>query len=634
MLHRDLKPANIMIPPSGEPVVLDFGLARDLSADAATLTATGEVFGTPAYMAPEQVVGKKRVDLRVDVYALGVTLFECLTLRRPFNALSREGLYRSILEDRVPDPRKWNPAVPSDLCIILATAMDRDPDRRYQSALAFAEDLDRFRAHLPIHARPVPLRTRALRFATRHPALAALGILLAVGLPLVASLATYAIVTRPQVLLAEREERWLETERALEQGMWAMGNRDNEEAVRQFRRALTLTPSCGEALAAGASALRRLGRAKEALNLMDAHADLVKAHESLSALRAHFVAKPWETPVVSLDEVPRTSSLDLFVAAQQEFSHEGDRIARGRAAVGFLTEAIARSRRARRFLHLDRVHAAGLTSDLPTIQAATSAMIELWPEWVETWISVGRALRMGGAHEKAIAAFDRALALDPSNLRASVQRIDILNDIGQFDEAERQGRALLEVHKDEFECVLVVARAIERAGRSQEALQWHQRASELGPNSAEARYRWGVALLQAGKSKEARVELTKTLALEPTHASALLAMAHLERLEGHREEALVYAHRLQESHPEDGRGVYFVGETYLSVGEYAAARPALEEAVTRDPTKFLQRWALIHCLVELKDFKRADAELSALLELFPENTDVREKATWVKEQLK
>lgn len=95
VIHRDLKPANIMITPDGRPVVLDFGLARD-EQSALALTVSGDLFGTPPYMAPEQIQPQLgRPDRRTDVYALGATLYECLTLRRPFEAPTREGLYRA-----------------------------------------------------------------------------------------------------------------------------------------------------------------------------------------------------------------------------------------------------------------------------------------------------------------------------------------------------------------------------------------------------------------------------------------------------------------------------------------------------------------------------------------------------------
>tara|TARA_R110002072_G_scaffold107517_2_gene233871 strand:+ start:11444 stop:14875 length:3432 start_codon:yes stop_codon:yes gene_type:complete len=173
LVHRDLKPGNLMVAHDGRPVVLDFGLVHDES-ESLGLTGSSDVLGTPYYMAPEQLqTTRGAVDRRTDVYSLGVTLFECLTGRRPFDAVSREALFRQILTVEPPSPRTINPDIPRDLEVVVLTALDKDRDRRYQTALEFAEDLRRVRQFEPIAARPVSPAGRLWRWARRHPAIAA-----------------------------------------------------------------------------------------------------------------------------------------------------------------------------------------------------------------------------------------------------------------------------------------------------------------------------------------------------------------------------------------------------------------------------------------------------------------------------
>jgi formylglycine-generating enzyme required for sulfatase activity len=177
VLHRDIKPGNLMITKAGEPVILDFGLARALDSEGHDLTRTGDSFGTPSYMSPEQVSGAP-LDARTDVYSLGATLYEALTLRRPYEEPTREKLYHAICSRRPIDPRRLNPAIKGDLAIVLSCALETERARRYQSALDFAEDLRRVREFEPIRARPVGPLVHLASWARRNPALAsALGAL-------------------------------------------------------------------------------------------------------------------------------------------------------------------------------------------------------------------------------------------------------------------------------------------------------------------------------------------------------------------------------------------------------------------------------------------------------------------------
>ncbi len=169
IVHRDLKPSNVVVTARGQSLLLDFGLAH--VQDLQRLTRAEAQVGSPAYMAPEQVRGEA-VDERVDVYGLGVTLYQLLATRLPFEGGSSERLQQQILAGAPRPLRAHNRAVPGDLAIVCAVAMDRDRSRRYGSMADFAQDLECVLARRPIRARPLGWPLRTLRFCQRHPAAA------------------------------------------------------------------------------------------------------------------------------------------------------------------------------------------------------------------------------------------------------------------------------------------------------------------------------------------------------------------------------------------------------------------------------------------------------------------------------
>ncbi len=298
LVHRDVKPGNIMVTPEGHPVLLDFGIARDLHADGAALTQSGQIIGTPAYLAPEQIVASRgSVDRRTDVYALGVILFECLTLRRPHHATSWDQLFNQILHGDAPSPRRINPRIPQDLCTVIEVAMERDQTRRYPTAEALADDLRRVRAFEPIRAKAASPLARGVKWARRNPGKAT-----AAG-----AAALFAVSAA---------------------GMFVFQSIDRSRAVRDnLRRAeeLLVAGAFTEALEAAAAARERAPRSPEALELRTRIERAQEAEQVESRKRADF-ARAAEA---------RAEALELR-----------DRHAAGAARVGVLSQDLLRERSA------------------------------------------------------------------------------------------------------------------------------------------------------------------------------------------------------------------------------------------------------------------------------------------------
>jgi serine/threonine-protein kinase len=171
IIHRDLKPSNVLVDGDGEPHLTDFGLVKVLTRDSRE-TTTGTIIGTPCYMSPEQARGQStQVTSRSDVYSLGAMLYEMLTGRPVFREENPLDTLLCVLEREPQLPRKFNPRIPEDLEQICLRCLEKKPERRYESAAAVADDLERYLKKEPIQAPAVSLWQRLQRWVRREPAL-------------------------------------------------------------------------------------------------------------------------------------------------------------------------------------------------------------------------------------------------------------------------------------------------------------------------------------------------------------------------------------------------------------------------------------------------------------------------------
>jgi WD40 repeat protein/serine/threonine protein kinase len=282
VLHRDLKPSNVLLDESGQVHITDFGLAKRLDGNS-DLTTTGQLVGTPKYLSPEQAAGR-HADLgpASDVYSMGAMMYELMTGRPPFLANSLQETLLRIQNNEPVSPRALNPALHRDLETISLKCLRKEPDRRYGSAQALAEDLERWLRHEPILARPIGAIERMTKWTRRNPRTA--------GLVLVSSLAVVAFFvgqTISSLRLSRANIKVRAANASLGQSLYDMRWRQLEDAVRADKG--------GEAIAQLSRFLRE--NAKDGV----AAARLLSLLSSCNFPVLLFPPLVHETPVVALD---------------------------------------------------------------------------------------------------------------------------------------------------------------------------------------------------------------------------------------------------------------------------------------------------------------------------------------------
>jgi hypothetical protein len=340
VLHRDLKPSNVLVDARGTRLVADFGLAKRLASGEGSFIETGQVLGTPKYMAPEQAAGRKDLTVVADVYSLGVILYERLTGQTPFTGDNALTLLRQARESEPPRPSSIQPNLDRDLETVVLKCLEKEPGRRYTSAEALADDLNRWLRAEPIQARPVGQAERFVRWCKRNPAVSSLTAAVSASLLIGIVLSTYFAVQASRRAVAESRERAraLIAEKDME-GILARGLASPLDPEGDSKETLSLpeTESLWE--------LARLGGTDIGLRFLE---EATRDPVLLSQLRAR--AEPALIAALGLEETKRDRAVELF----EQRSRDPDRspVEKGEAAFialeladgpGQLAETCARS---------------------------------------------------------------------------------------------------------------------------------------------------------------------------------------------------------------------------------------------------------------------------------------------------
>ncbi len=461
VVHRDVKPGNLMVDAAGRLWITDFGLA--LSRANSPLTLTGAIVGTIGYMSPEQALGKRvPVDHRTDVYSLGVTLLEMLTLEPAFAGDDPRHVIHDVAFKEPPSPRRRNAAVPPALETILLKAVAKDPEARFATAQEMADDLRRFLAHEPIRARRAPLLDRVSLWVRRHRVgVAAAACVLLVSLVALAVDSVRGAAARQQILDAlEREERSAADARA----QAARAEASLAKAREAIDRMLTRVASRGLTGVPGFESVRRA--------LLKDAADL---YEDL-------LASSGDDPKVLLEAARAFRLLAERHGSLGDFPTAEGLIDRSRAMLVRLApedgpshpalHEMAQVERYRGYLMYSRGRPADALPVLAHAVALAERNAKERPDLAPVSLSLVRALQTHGDRlrwmtrfaeaestlRRAVAVGEAARERWPADadLRASLTSADatlagLLQDVGKRDEGERCWRRAVEVSAEDLQ---------------------------------------------------------------------------------------------------------------------------------------------------------------------------------------
>jgi tetratricopeptide (TPR) repeat protein len=633
ILHRDIKPSNILIDSNGTPKLVDFGLARVETQQ--TITISGEFFGTPNYVSPEQINKPETVDCRSDVYSLAATYYECLTLHPPFEGNTvNETLTRVISKEAIP-PKKYCPRLSTDFNTVLLHALEKSSQDRYQTAADFAADIENILEFKPIAAKMPSITRRALKTIRRSPLQATFFVLIIiVGLLLFLLISTK--INRANRIAAEKlinigvaqlsssdytgALRWFE--KALNKdphsadayqgiGLCRQELGDYQDAIKFYQKALKINPKHSLSQLGIGDCYSQLGKLEDALEAYTRLAEIdpnnsralisacacyqklgrydvaAKAYEqqirndpcNITVLGnlgiCYLLAQHYKDAVETFEQavVRDPNNPGLYVCLGMSYQEVG----RHKEAIDILKQAISFEPAAWRYVEGDDFYKA--------IGVSIMGSREAW--------AIGTNYRSQGEHRKAVAAFLRATEIQGKDAisQTYLSLASSYEEIGNNEQAIDTLKQVISLGGSN-PIITMAYRSLARIYESKlnsydDAIKFYIKATDLDPNDEYSYSSLGGVYQKLGRYQEAVEAYINAIKIDPNNKYSYSFLGGVYQNLGHHQEAVEAYKNALIIDPNDSNLYSFLGDAYDKLGQFREAIASYRYAIKIDTNDVL-----------------------------------------------
>lgn len=491
ILHRDVKPSNILIDSDGTAKLVDFGLARTETQQS--ITITGEFFGTPSYVSPEQIRKPDTVDCRSDVFSLAAAYYECLTLHTPFGGDTINETLTQVISCEAVPPKKYCPRLSTDFNTVLLHALEKLPEDRYQTADNFANDIENLLEFKPITAKRPSITQRTYKTIRRNP------------LKIAATFAFILVFILGYSLLSNhrQEKKKVALRERYKQG------RDRFEGDR-YEEALTCFKEVSQAAPNDAEVQYYIG---ECYRMADQYGKAIEAYSKAIKIRTNYGNAYWGLGDCYKKTKHYQESMDNFKRAIQIDPHD--------ASTYFDLGNL--------YVELGRYQEA--------IETYKQTII-IDPNNTNAYYSLGITYRSLGRHDEAIESFKQTVRINPNNTDAYCNLGTIYRDLGRRNEAIEAFKQMIKITSNDADAYCNLGITYKDLGRFDEAIEAFKQAVKINPNKTDAYCNLGTTYKDLGRRDEAIEAFKQMVRINPNDADAYYSLGTTYKDLGRHNEAI------------------------------------------------------------------------------------------------